>query len=141
MAAEKTKLGRWLKETLNSGALVPDETTLEIVTEYIHKPEYANGYILDGFPRTVPQAEAFGDNVNKVVFLAVSDEEALKRISGRISDREDETVDAIQKRIALFHEKTEPVIQYYRENGKLIEVNGELSVDEVYAAILEQLEN
>src|SRR5690349_14098590 len=65
MAKEKTPLGRSLKETLNSGLLVPDKMTLEIITEYLKKPEYANGYILDGFPRTVPQAEAFGPNVDK----------------------------------------------------------------------------
>ena len=57
MSKEKTQLGRWLKETLNSGALVPDDTTLEIVLTYLEKPEYKNGYILDGFPRTVPQAK------------------------------------------------------------------------------------
>src|SRR3989338_2226859 len=59
MTKEKTQLGRWLKETLNSGALVPDETTLQIMLEYLRKPEYQKGYILDGFPRTVAQAQSF----------------------------------------------------------------------------------
>ena len=79
MAKEKTKLGRWLKETLNAGILIPDETTLEIILTYLQKPEYAKGYILDGFPRTVPQAEAFGDQAEKVIFIDVSDKEALWR--------------------------------------------------------------
>jgi len=140
MATEKTELGRWLKETLNAGALVPDDTTLEVVSEYIHKPEYVKGFILDGFPRTVPQAEAFGNNVDFVVFLAVSDKAALERISGRVSDREDETVTAIEKRIALFHEKTKPVIEYYKAQGKLVQVNGEVSVDEVFQQIVDQLD-
>ena len=77
MAKEKSKMGRWLKETINSGALVPDEKTLEIIFTYLEKPEYQDGYILDGFPRTVVQAEAFNNGVDKVVFLDVSDKEAL----------------------------------------------------------------
>lgn len=139
MAKEKTKLGRWLKETLNAGALVPDDTTLEIVLTYLEKPEYANGYILDGFPRTVPQAEAFNGAVDKVFFIDVSDREALWRISGRISDREDETLQAIRKRIQLFHELTEPVIGYYEQEGKLVRIEGEQDVDGVFAEIKKHL--
>ncbi len=140
MAKEKTQLGRWLKETLNSGALVPDDTTLEIVLTYLEKPEYANGYILDGFPRTVVQAEAFNGSIDRVVYLRVSDKEALWRISGRESDREDETLLAIRKRIALFHELTEPVIGYYRQIGKLVEVDGEQSMDEVFQSVITTVE-
>lgn len=140
MAKEKTQLGRWLKETLNSGALVPDETTLQIVLTYLEKPEYSNGYILDGFPRTVPQAEAFNGSIDKVVYLKVSDKEALWRISGRNDAREDETLQAIRKRIALFHELTEQVIEYYRGIGKLAEVDGEMSVQEVFDACVTSIE-
>lgn len=141
MAKEKTKLGRWLKETLNSGALVPDETTLEIVLTYLEKPEYAKGYILDGFPRTTVQAEAFNNGIGpeKVVYLEVSDKEALWRISGREEAREDETLMAIRKRIASFHEHTEPVVEWYEKKGMLIRVDGELSVDEVFSQIVERL--
>jgi adenylate kinase len=140
MSKEKTKLGRWLKETLNAGVLIPDDTTLEIVLTYLEKPEYSKGYILDGFPRTVVQAEAFGDkSVDKVVFLEVSDKEALWRISGRLSDREDETLQAIRKRIELFHELTEPVVEYYRDRGKLVQVDGELDVQAVFDEIIKHL--
>lgn len=140
MAKEKTTLGRWVKETLNSGALIPDDTTLEIILTYLEKPEYDKGYILDGFPRTVPQAKAFGDDaVDHVIFLDVSDKEALWRISGRVSDRDDETVHAIRKRISLFHELTEPVIEYYREQDKLVQVDGEVAVDDVYQQIIDKL--
>lgn len=141
MAKEKTKLGRWLKETLNSGALVPDDTTLEIVLTYLEKPEYKKGFILDGFPRTVTQAEAFNGDVDHVIFLNVSDKEALWRISGRVENREDETLQAIRKRIALFHELTTPVIDYYDKLGKVIEVDGEISIDEVYESICSTIEN
>lgn len=140
MAKEKTQLGRWLKETLNAGALVPDETTLEIVLTYLEKPEYKAGYILDGFPRTVPQAQAFNGSLDKVVYIKVSDREALWRISGRNDVREDETLAAIRKRIALFHELTEPVIEYYREQGKVVEVDGEVPVDEVFEQIVKAVE-
>jgi adenylate kinase len=140
MAKEKTQLGRWLKETLNSGALVPDDTTLEIVLTYLQKPEYSNGYILDGFPRTVVQAEAFNGALDKVVYLKVSDKEALWRISGRNDVRDDETLQAIRKRIQLFHELTEPVVEYYRGKGKVVEVDGEIAVEEVFSQIVEALE-
>jgi adenylate kinase len=140
MAKDKSQLGRWLKETLNAGALVQDDTALEIVLTYLEKPEYANGYILDGFPRTVPQAEALNSGVDHVIFIDVSDKEALWRIAGRITDREDETLQAIRKRIELFHEVTVPVIDYYEHQGKLVKVDGEQDVDGVFAEIVSQIE-
>lgn len=139
MAKEKTPTGRWLKETLNAGVLIPDDMTLKVIFEYLDKPEYKNGYILDGFPRTVPQAEAFNGGVDKVVFIDVSDREALWRISGRVSDREDETLQAIRKRIELFHEKTEPVIRYYESIGKLARIDGEQEVVKVFEDIVDAL--
>lgn len=141
MAKEKTKLGRWLKETLNSGALVPDDTTLDIIFEYLEKPEYTSGYILDGFPRTLAQAEAFTsrNGVDKVVLIDVSDKEALWRISGRVADRQDETLQAIRKRIALFHESTSAVVDFYQDRGMLVRVDGEKDVDDVFAEIKQHL--
>lgn len=138
MAKSKSKTGRWLKETLNAGILVPDDITVKIVMEYLQRKEYEKGFILDGFPRTVAQAEVFA-NGEMVVFIDVSDKEALWRISGRVSDREDETLQAIRKRIALFHEKTEPVLDYYKDRGKLIRVDGERDIDDVFADIMERL--
>ena len=135
MAKEKTKLGRWLKETLNAGALVPDDTTLEVVLTYLEKPEYSKGYILDGFPRTVTQAEAFNGSIDKVFYIKVSDKEALWRIAGRNDIREDETLQAIKKRIGLFHELTEPVVEYYRTQGKTVDIDGEVSVGDVFTQI------
>jgi adenylate kinase len=140
MQKDKGKLGRFLKEILNSGALVPDDTTLEIISTYLNKPEYQKGFILDGFPRTVPQAKAFNGSADKVIFIDVSDKEALWRISGRMSDREDETLQAIRKRIELFHEKTQPVIEYYQSQGKLIQVNGEQDVQGVFNDIMKALQ-
>lgn len=144
MAKEKTSLGRFLKETLNAGFLVPDEKTVDIVMEYLSKPEYNNGFILDGFPRTVPQAEAFqqftkGKEIT--ILIDVSDKEALWRISGRVSDREDETLQAIRKRINLFHEKTSKVLDYYAERKHLAVVDGEKTVEEVFDQIIEKIES
>ncbi len=140
MSKGKSALSRWLKETLNAGALVPDEKTIEIVMEYLQQPEYENGFIIDGFPRTVSQAEAFTDGTEKVILIDVSDKEALWRISGRVEDREDETLQAIRKRIALFHEVTAEVLDFYEKKGQLVKVNGEQSVEGVFAEILEKVD-
>lgn len=142
MAKEKTPLGRYIKETMNAGFLIPDDKTLEIVIEYLSHPEYETGYILDGFPRTVPQAEAFPNGVEKVIYLKVSDKEALWRLAGRDEEgvREDNTLKALMKRIAEFHNKTEPVIEYYRGKGKLLEIDGEKDIDTITTEILSHIE-
>lgn len=141
MAKEKTPLGRYIKETMNAGFLIPDDKTLEIVVEYLGHPEYKGGYILDGFPRTVPQAEAFPNGVDYVVYLKVSDKEALWRLAGRDDGgvREDNTLKAIMKRIDEFHNKTEPVMEFYRQKGKLIEIDGEKEISAISSEILSQI--
>lgn len=141
MAKEKTPLARYIKETMNAGYLIPDDKTLEIVVEYLTRSEYAPGYILDGFPRTVPQAEAFPNGVDKVIYLRVSDKEALWRLSDRAEEgvREDSTLKALRKRIELFHTLTEPVIEYYRGIGKLMEIDGEKSIEDITSEILSQV--
>ncbi|MCL4199742.1 nucleoside monophosphate kinase [Patescibacteria group bacterium] len=141
MAAEKTAWGRYVKETLNAGYLIPDEKAIPIIEEYLAKPEYKNGYILDGFPRTTKQAEDFTNGVERVIYLKVNDKEALWRLSGRIEEgiREDNTLQAIRKRIKLFHDVTEPVLDYYRKQRRLLEVDGEKTIEEVTAQILNGL--
>src|SRR5690606_33901159 len=137
MAKEKTTNGRYMKEVLNSGSLVPDSKAVPIIEEYLTKDEYAKGYVLDGFPRTVPQAKQFSNDVDKVVFLDVSDREALSRLSGREEEgvREHNTLHAIRKRIELFHEKTLPVLDYYRSENKLTEVDGEREIEVIFKDI------
>jgi adenylate kinase len=141
MAQEKTPWGRYVKETLNAGFLIPDEKTIPIIEEYLAKPEYKQGYILDGFPRTTKQAEDFTNGVDKVIYLQVSDKEALWRLSGRIEEgvREDNTLQAIRKRIKLFHDVTMPVLDYYRAQGRLLEIDGEKTIEEVTKQILDGL--
>lgn len=144
MAQEKTPLGRYIKETINAGVLVPDSKTLEIVEDYLSRDAYKNGYVLDGFPRTVSQAKEFQNGLDAVVHLEVSDKEALWRIAGRIMEateiRADETLPAIRKRIDMYHEHTEPVIEFYREKGLLETVDGERDVEEIYQDICDRLE-
>lgn len=140
MAKEKTKTGRYIKETMNAGFLIPDKKTIAIVSEYLSRSEYQSGYILDGFPRTINQAKEFKDNIDHVVYLEVSDKEALWRLSYRNGEvREDETLAAVRKRIELFHEVTKPVLEFYREKKVLIEVNGEKPIEEIHKEIISKI--
>lgn len=137
MAKEKTKWGRYVKETLNAGFLISDQKTIPIIHEYLSKKEYKKGWILDGFPRTVIQARNFKYKINKVFYLRVTDKEALWRLSYRNEEaRDDETLAAVRKRIELFHKVTKPVLDYYRQKGLLAEINGELSIEVVNVKIM-----
>lgn len=142
LAKERTPIGRYMKEVMNAGYLIPDDKTLEIVTEYLHREEYLEGYILDGFPRTLNQAELFQNGIDEAIYIKVSDEEALRRLGIRSVDgggREDETPAAIKRRIDSFHEFTEPVLDFYRKKEKLVEVDGEKSIDKIHKEILDNL--
>lgn len=137
LAKEKTKLGRHIKETMNAGFLIPDDKTISIVSKYLERKEYQKGYIMDGFPRTLVQARAFKNGIGKVIYIKVSDQEALRRISFRNGEgREDETPSAVHKRIESFHKLTEPVLEFYRKKGALVEVDGEKSIEEIHKEIL-----
>lgn len=140
IAKEKTQLGRFIKETLNAGLLVPDEKTIEIVNSYLSRPEYKKGYILDGFPRTLKQAKEFKNNVDKVIYLDISQKEAIWRLFHRDDNtRSDETLPALKKRIILFYKFTEPVIDYYKKDNKLIDIDGTMKIEEVNEEILKGL--
>lgn len=137
IAKEKTKWGRYVKETMAAGILIPDQKTIHIVQEYLAKPDYAQGYILDGFPRTLSQAKTFKNGIDKVFYLKVSDREALWRLAYRNNEvREDDTVLATRKRIELFHKVTEPVLDYYRRKRLLVEIDGEKPIQKVFQDIL-----
>lgn len=139
IAKEKTPWGRYVKETLNAGILIPDHKTVEIVEEYLKNPEYQTGYILDGFPRTVAQARAFSQKIDYVFYIKVSDKEALWRLAYRNDMRDDDTLKAIKKRIELFHKFTEPVLTHYRRKHILYEVNGEQPIGAVHREIMKVL--
>src|SRR3972149_3638996 len=135
IAREHTGLGRYVKETMNAGYLIPDDKTLEIVNEYLARPEYQKGYILDGFPRTKVQAESFKNGIDAVLYIKVLDEEAIRRLSLRRGNREDEAPRALKKRIESFHKFTIPVLEYYKEKGKLHEINGGRHIEEIHRDI------
>jgi adenylate kinase len=139
LAKEKTPLGREIKLIMNAGVLISDQKTLSIVSEYLSRPEYEKGYIIDGFPRTLTQVENFSNGVDKVFYIKISDKEALWRIAGREDVREDETLLAIRRRIDSFHKFTEPVVEHYREKGILVEVDGEQSIEVITKEILNAL--
>jgi adenylate kinase len=141
MAKEKTPWGRYVKETINAGVLMPDKKTVEIIEQYLKKDRYKNGYILDGFPRTVKQARAFSNGIDVAVFLTVSDKEAVWRLYGRFDkdDREDNTLAAIRQRIESFHKHTNPVITHYKRRRILEEVDGERPINEIFKDIIVRL--
>ena len=144
LAKEHTTQGRYIKEMMNAGYLIPDQKTLQIVEEYLKRPEYKDGFILDGFPRTLKQAEEFSQNIDEVVYLEVDDKEALWRLSYRegeeADNREDETLIALRKRIELFHQHTKPVLDYYHRKRKLIEVDGMQSIEAIHKDILQKID-
>lgn len=140
IAKEKTTLGRYVKEIINAGLLIPDDKTIEIVNTYLSRPEYEKGYILDGFPRTKKQAIQYKNNVDKVIYLEIPDKEALWRLAYRDSDkRDDNTIDAIKRRIELFHAHAGLVIDYYRKKKLLTAIDGTKSIDEVNEEILKSI--
>jgi adenylate kinase len=143
LAKERTSLGRYIKETMTAGYLIPDEKTNEIVSEYLSRSEYDEGYILDGYPRTLTQAKSFKNGIDKVLYLEVSDKEALWRLSYRNGEngetREDDTLSAVRKRIELFHKFTEPVLEYYKKKEKLATFNGEEEINKIHKEIMNKL--
>ncbi|OGK48409.1 hypothetical protein A3A55_04275 [Candidatus Roizmanbacteria bacterium RIFCSPLOWO2_01_FULL_40_14] len=140
MAKEKTSWGRYVKETMNAGVLIPDSKTIQIIEEYLKKPEYQIGFILDGFPRTAMQAKEFTHKIDNVFYINISDKEALWRLAYRNDIvREDETIAAIRVRIESFHKYTRPVISHYKRKKLLVEINGQQSIKKVHQDILKHL--
>ncbi len=140
IAKEQTVLGRYIKETMSAGLLIPDEKTIEIVNEYLSRLEYDKGYILDGFPRTVPQAKKFKNNIDKVIYLKIPEKEAVWRLVHRDdSGRNDETLPALKKRIELFNKFTKPVLNLYDKENKLLTVDGTEKIEVVNGEILKSI--
>lgn len=139
IAKEKSPLGKQVKLLMTSGNLIPDDVTCEIVQSYLARDEYRNGFILDGFPRTQEQAMHFATHIDAVVLIDIPDKEALWRLAYRNDHRDDDTIEAIKKRIELFKTHTTPVLKHFEQLGVLSTVDGTQSVDEVNQAILKSL--
>jgi len=139
--SEGTELGRRVQPILIRGDLVPDELMVDLIRERLVEED---GFVLDGFPRTVPQAEALdamldeiGKPLDAVILLQVSDEVATARLQARAAaeGRADDSPEAIRNRLRLYHELTEPVVERYRVEGTLVVVDGDRTIGEVSATI------
>ena len=168
------ELGVKVKGYLSRGALVPDEITIRMILERIAEEDCRQGAMLDGFPRNLKQAEALdealekqGDEIDLALYIEVSEEELIKRLSGRrvcrqcqtpyqadvalaeeqkcskcggeLYQRPDDTIETVKERLKVYFTQTMPVIDYYRQKGKLLAVNGEGKVEDITARILDAL--
>ena len=170
-----TELGNKAKTYMDQGLLVPDELVVDLVVDRVQQDDCKNGYVLDGFPRTIPQAEALdkalaalGDKVDYAIDVNVPDENIVNRMGGRracvgcgatyhlvyaptktegICDvcgkelilRDDDKPETVQKRLNVYHEQTQPLIDYYKKAGILKTVDGTVDINDVFAAIVEIL--
>ena len=170
-----TELGKKAKTYMDQGLLVPDELVVDLVVDRVNQDDCENGYVLDGFPRTIPQAEALtealekmGQKVDFAIDVNVPDENFVKRMGGRracvtcgatyhmvyaptkkegICDtcggelilRDDDKPETVQKRLNVYHDQTQPLIDYYTSQGILRTVDGTVDIDDVFRAITEFL--
>jgi adenylate kinase len=168
---ERSELGREAKEYMDRGDLVPDDLIIRVIMVRLDTPEAEDGFLLDGFPRTVAQAEALGDALDRrgrsltaALLIEVPDDEVVRRLSGRricaknghvyhvefdppkadgvcdqdgsrLIQREDDKPETIRNRLAVYHEQTEPLIDWYEERGLLRRFDGSRSADEVHGHI------
>ena len=166
---EGTELGLKAKAYMEKGLLVPDELTTDLVISRLREEDCVNGYVLDGFPRTLPQAKALSEKlaledsaIDCALDIEVSDEEIVSRVSGRrickkcgagyhtlyhkpeidgicdicggeLGIREDDKPETVLRRLTVYHEETEPLIGYYREEGILREVDGSQEIEKVFS--------
>jgi adenylate kinase len=152
--AAGTPVGLKAKEIMASGGLVPDEVVVGIISDRIDQPDARHGFILDGFPRTVPQAEALDEllkhkhmKLDAVIELRVNESALLSRVETRVAQmrergeevRVDDTPEVLTKRLASYRSQTEPLIHYYSERRKLSTIDGMMAIDEVTRAIHRQL--
>jgi adenylate kinase len=136
----KTEIGVKAEEYMSAGALVPDEIIIGIIEERLAKPDCQKGYLLDGFPRTIAQAEALdamlakkGTPLDVVLELRVPEEELFTRLSGR--GRADDTPDVIRQRLVAYRKQTEPLLDYYTKKGLLKTIDGLGTVEEIFGRV------
>ncbi|MGZ4398276.1 MAG: adenylate kinase [Gaiellaceae bacterium] len=137
-------LGSRVKAIVESGELVPDELMVEVIRERLGRPDTSAGFVLDGFPRTTPQAEALdellgelGRPLSAVLELVLAEEVAVQRMLGRAAQegRADDTPEVIRRRFEVYRRQTEPVSEYYRSRGVLVAVDASGSMEEVFGEI------
>lgn len=127
------EMGGEIKQILDRGKLVDDQTTSKIVEEKLKGEEYENGFIFDGYPRTMEQIKLFDPGFDKVIYLDLSDTEATKRLLKR--GREDDTEDVITERLRNYHLQTDPILDYFQQKGILKQIDGLGSIEEIWQRI------
>jgi adenylate kinase len=144
-----TELGERVKPIVESGQLVPDELMIDLIRDRLQEPDAERGFILDGFPRTAAQADALDEMFDEigrrpsVVFeFQLPDEIARERLLKRaaLEGRTDDAPDVIARRLGLYHELTEPLVEHYRLQGNLVGIHADRSVNEVFSEIQQALE-
>ncbi len=147
--AAGTELGQQVKPTLDSGRLVPDDLMVELIRERLSEPDARDGFVLDGFPRTLAQAEALDDMLEEIgreldviLEFQVDEETSIGRMLGRAAEegRADDRPQVMRKRLALYREMTLPVVEHYRATGKLVGIHADRSIEDVYAEVQQALE-
>lgn len=147
---QRTELGLKAKRYMDAGDLVPDDLMLGLIEERLGQPDVSNGFILDGYPRNLAQAEALdqvleriGQPVDLAISVTVNEGEIVDRLSKRATEegRSDDTEDVIRNRLRVYAEQTAPVAGHYAERGQLREVDGMGSVEEVHQRMLETVAN
>ena len=147
--ADGSELGRRVKPIYDSGRLVPDDLMIALIRERLGDEDARDGFVLDGFPRTMAQAEALeemlreiGRDLDVVFEFQIPDEVGRERMLRRSAQegRTDDTPEAIDERLRLYHEETKPLIEYYRTRGNLVGVHGDRPVNQVFSEIQQTLE-
>jgi adenylate kinase len=148
--AAGTELGRKVKPILERGDLVPDEDMISLIRERLSGDDTAEGFVLDGFPRTMTQAEALdamlreiGRELTIVFELQLPDEVCIDRLlrRARLEGRVDDTPEVVRRRLELYHRETEPLIEHYRATGKLVGIHAHRPIPEVFSEIQEALDH
>lgn len=130
---DTTEEAKEIQKSLSSGVLVPDEIAVKTLHYELEKSKYAEGFVLDGYPRNLNQYSGLNFKPNFVFYVTVSDEEAIKRLSKR--SREDDTPELLAKRLEIYHQLTEPLLDKFAEEGVLKEVDGERSIEDIHKDI------
>ncbi len=137
LSTQDNELANRVKSIMSAGNLVDDQTTSEIVKERLQKPDLKNGFIFDGYPRTLKQVEYFDPGFDKVVYLKVDDSESKRRLLER--GREDDTDELIEQRLKVYHQLTDPILDYYQSQGNLITIDATQNIDEISLKLKEIL--
>ena len=137
IARQDTKEGKKIRQILNSGRLVDDQTTSLMMEKKIKQLEYQDGYILDGYPRNLEQIKLFSPMFDKVFYLKLSDEDATRRLMERV--REDDTPELIAGRLRIYHRETDPILDYYLQKELLISIDGQGTIEQIQQKIREAL--